>query len=142
MIRLSDRIREKLREKEKMTRREKLKLFLPVIALTIIGFFVAYQFVNPAPPRAISIACGPQEGANFMFSKAYQEIMAQEGVTLNIRITTGAAENLKLLQAESDGVEVAFVQGGLKSLVHKGHLMSLGSLFSSRCGFFAAPTWP
>jgi len=129
MIRLSDRIREKLREKEKMTRREKLKLFLPAIALTIIGFFVAYQFVNPAPPRAISIACGPQEGANFLFAKAYQEIMAKEGVRLNIRITTGAAENLKLLQAKPDGVEVAFVQGGLKSLVHKGHLMSLGSLF-------------
>ena len=129
MIKLKDRVREKLKEKEKLTRREKLKLFLPAIGLTIIGFFVAYQFVNPAPPMAISIACGPQEGANFIFSKAYQEIMAQEGVTLNIRITTGAAENLKLLQAKPDGVEVAFVQGGLKSLVHKGHLMSLGSLF-------------
>jgi TRAP-type uncharacterized transport system substrate-binding protein len=55
--------------------------------------------------------------------------MAQEGVTLNIKTTAGSAENLKLLQAENDGVEVAFVQGGLKSLVQNGHLVSLGSLF-------------
>jgi TRAP transporter TAXI family solute receptor len=129
MGRLRDRIRAKLREREELTRREKLKFYLPAIALAIIGFVVAFQFVDPAPPRAISIACGPQEGANFIFAKAYQEFMAQEGVTLNIRTTAGSAENLKLLQAESDGVEVAFVQGGLKSLVQNGHLVSLGSLF-------------
>ena len=129
MIKLKDRIREKLREKEKLTRREKLKLFLPAIGLTIIGFLVVYQFVDPAPPRQITIACGPQEGANFLFAKAYQEIMAKEGVTLNIKTTAGSAENLKLLQAKSDGAEVAFVQGGLKSSVQNGNIVSLGSLF-------------
>jgi len=117
MTSLKDRIKKRFRDKEKLTLRERLKLFLPAIGLTIIGFFVAYQFVDPAPPRAISIACGPQEGANFMFAKAYREIMAKEGVTLNIKTSAGSAENLKLLQAESDGVEVAIVQGGLKSLV-------------------------
>ena len=129
MISLRDRIRERFRDREKLTRREKLKLFLPAIGLTIVGFVVAYQFVDPAPPRAISIACGPQEGANFIYATAYQKIMAKEGVTLNIKTTEGSVENLKLLQAESDGVEVAFVQGGLKSLVQNGNLMSLGSLF-------------
>jgi TRAP transporter TAXI family solute receptor len=129
MIRLRDRIRAKLREREELTRREKLKLFLPAIALTIIGFVIAYQFVHPAPPKQISIACGPQEGANFMFAKAYQEIMVKEGVTLKIKTTAGSAENLKLLKAGSEGVEVAFVQGGLRSLAQNANLMSLGSLF-------------
>ena len=129
MIRLKDRIREKLREKEKLTRREKLKLFLPAIGLTIIGFVVVYQFVDPAPPNQITIACGTKEGANFLFAKAYQEIMAKEGVKLNIRTTAGSVENLELLQAESEGVEVAFVQGGLSSSVKKVNIESLGSLF-------------
>jgi len=129
MIKPKDGIREKLSERERLTRREKLKLFLPAIVVTIIGFVVVYQFVDPAPPRQITIACGPKEGANFLFAKAYQEIMAKEGVTLNIRTTAGSLENLKLLQAESDGVEVAFVQGGLKSLVQNDDLVSLGSLF-------------
>jgi hypothetical protein len=135
MIRSKDRIRKRFRDKAKLTLRERLKLFWSAIGLTIIGFFVAYQFVDPAPPRAISIACGPQEGANFIFAKAYREFMAKDGVTLNIKTTSGAAENLKLLQAASDGVEVAFVQGGLKSLVQNGHLMSQAASFSSHCGF-------
>jgi TRAP-type uncharacterized transport system substrate-binding protein len=90
---------------------------------------VVYQFVDPAPPSQITIACGPQEGANFLFANDYQEIMAKEGVTLNIRTTAGSAENLALLQTESDGVEVALVQGGLKSSVQNGNIVSLGSLF-------------
>jgi TRAP-type uncharacterized transport system substrate-binding protein len=118
-----------LKEEEKLTRRDKLKYFLPIAALTIAAFFIAFQFVDPAPPRAISIACGPQAGADCIFAKAYAEFMASEGVTLHIRATAGSVENLELLQVEHNGVEVAFVQGGLKSSVQNGHLMSLGSLF-------------
>ena len=43
--------------------------------------------------------------------------------------TAGSAENLKLLGAASGGVDVAFVQGSMKSLVQNTDLMSLGSLF-------------
>ena len=123
------RLRDRFSDRERLTRREKLKLFLPAIVLTIIGFLVVYQFVDPAPPNQITIACGTKEGANFLFAKAYQKIMAKEGVKLNIRTTAGSVENLELLQAESDGVEVAFVQGGLSSSVKKVNIESLGSLF-------------
>ena len=129
MITLREKVGRSLKEKEKLTRREKLNYFLPIIALTVIAFFIAFQFVDPAPPKAIAIACGPQEGANCIFAKAYAEFLAREGVTLNIKATAGSVENLELLQVENDGVEVAFVQGGLKSLVQNGHLMSLGSLY-------------
>ena len=139
MIRLSARIRKKLRDKESLNRRDKLKLFLPAIGLTIIGFVVAFQFVNPAPPRQISIACGPKEGADFMFATAYKEFLAQEGVTLNIETTAGSVENLKLLEAENDGVDVAFILGGLKSLAQKGDLESLGSLFFEPLWTFHRP---
>ena len=140
MIRLSDRIRKKLRDKESLKRRDKLKLFLPAIGLTIIKFVVAYQWVNPAPPKQISIACGPKESADFMFAKAYREIMAREGVTLNLKTTAGSVENLTLLEAENDGVDVAFILGGLKSLAQKGDLESLGSLFS--CSAIFPSGWP
>ena len=140
MIRLKDRIRERFGDRESLTRRDKLKLFLPAIGLTIIGFVVAFQFVNPAPPRQISIACGPKEGADFMFATAYKEFLAQEGVTLNIETTAGSVENLKLLEAENDGVDVAFILGGLKSLAQKGDLESLGSLLS--CSAIFPSGWP
>ena len=34
----------------------RLKTFGPAIALTLIGFLIAWQFVNPAPPHTITIA--------------------------------------------------------------------------------------
>ena len=33
----------------------------PAIIITILGFIVAYQFVDPAPPRHIRIATGSPE---------------------------------------------------------------------------------
>jgi TRAP-type uncharacterized transport system substrate-binding protein len=42
--------------------------------------------------------------------------LAKDGITLKIRSTAGSAENLKLLEAESGGVDVAFVQGGMSPL--------------------------
>ena len=96
------------KEKEKMTRREILKILLPTVALTIIGFLVAFQFVDPAPPRNISMACGTPGGASCNFANAYRDFMAQEGVTLSIKTSAGAMENLELLQRENDGADVAF----------------------------------
>ena len=122
-------IRHNLEAKEKLTRREMLKIFLPTAVLTIIGFIVAYQFVDPAPPRNISISCGASGGANCIFARSYREFMAKEGISLDIKTSAGALENLELLQREKDGVDVAFIQGGLGSLVQDTQLMSLGSLF-------------
>ena len=48
MITLREKVGRSLKEKEKLTRREKLTFFLPIIALTVIGFFIAFQFVDPA----------------------------------------------------------------------------------------------
>ena len=109
--------------------REKLIILCPAVVLAILAFLIAFYFVDPFPPRRLSIGCGPPEGANFNFAQAYREILAKEGITLDLRNTAGSAENLKLLGAESGGVDVAFVQGSMKSLVQNTDLVSLGSLF-------------
>jgi hypothetical protein len=54
----------KLRKKEKLDTKEKLKIFGPAMVIAIFGFMVAYQFVTPAPPRNISIATGFPKGAD------------------------------------------------------------------------------
>jgi TRAP-type uncharacterized transport system substrate-binding protein len=117
------------RKKFKPGIREKLIVAGPAAGLIILAFVVAYYFLDPLPPRRISIGCGSPEGANFKFAKAYRKILAREGITLDLRNTAGSAENLKLLGADSGGVDAAFVQGSLKSLVRNADLVSLGSLF-------------
>ncbi len=119
----------KVRNYVKIGLREKLIIFCPAVVLAILAFVVAYYFVDPFPPRRISIGCGPPESATFKFAQAYQEILSKEGISLELRNTAGSAENLKLLGAASGGVDVAFVQGSMKSLVPKTDLVSLGSLF-------------
>ena len=106
----------KVRNYVKIGLREKLIILCPAVALAILAFLIAFYFVDPLPPRRVSIGCGPPEGANFNYAQAYREILAKEGITLDLRTTAGSAENLKLLNAKSGGVDVAFVQGSMKSL--------------------------
>jgi len=119
----------KFRTNEKIGLREKLIILCPAAALVILAFIIAFNFLDPLPPRRISIGCGPPEGANFKFAQAYQELLAKEGITLDLRNTAGSAENLKQLVAKSGGVDVAFVQGSMKSLAPDTDLVSLGSMF-------------
>jgi TRAP transporter TAXI family solute receptor len=97
--------------------------------IALVGFFVAYQFVAPAPPRKISIGTGSPKGAYFAFGKKYSELFAKENISLKVKTTAGSAENLKLLLLEKDGVDIAFVQGGMSVLANTEKLVSLGSLY-------------
>jgi len=119
----------KLRKKEQLEAKEKLKIFGPATVIAIVGFLVAYQFVAPAPPRKISIGTGSPKGAYFAFGKKYSELFAKEGISLEVKITAGSAENLKLIEADSDGVDIAFIQGGMGTLAKTENLVSLGSLY-------------
>ena len=119
----------KFRNDVKLGLREKLIIICPAVVIAILAFVIAFYFVDPFPPRRLSIGCGPPEGANFDFAQAYREILAKEGIALDLRTTAGSAENIKLLGEKSDGVDVAFVQGSMKSLAQDTDLVSLGSLF-------------
>lgn len=102
----------------------------PSFLLLAVGTVITLRYVNPAPPTRIVISTGHGEGDYQSYAEAYRELMRQEGVTLEIRPSTGARENLKRLADPRSGVDVAFVQDGLDL---KGpeddNLVSLGSLY-------------
>jgi len=109
--------------------KDHLGIFGPAILITLLGFIVAYQFVEPAPPRKITIGTGDPSGAYYAFAQRYREILAREGVTLEIRSTAGSVENIKLLESKEGGVDIAFVQGGIGDPAAQPDLESLGSLY-------------
>ncbi len=113
----------------KLDTREKIKIFGPTVLVLIFGFILAYQFVAPAPPRSLTIGTGSPEGAYFEYAKSYRELLAEDGIELKLRNTAGSAENLSLLETETGGVDIAFVQSGLKNLSKTDKLKTLGSLF-------------
>jgi len=95
------------------------------IVLLVAGFWLAYQFVEPAPPTSISISTGSKEGAYYANALKYKEHLAQQGITLNIQTSAGSSENIQRLQAND--VDLALVQGGLTQ--NDTPLLSLGSLY-------------
>ena len=105
----------------------RLKTFGPAIALTLIGFIIAWQFVNPAPPHTITIATGQADGAYYLFAERYRELLAEAAVTLEIRRTAGSLENLRLLEAGE--VDLAFFQGGSGISTADDDITALGSLY-------------
>ncbi len=109
--------------------RERWRIFAPAIAVTLLGFVVAYLFVEPAPPSRITIATGREEGAYFGFAQRYAEILARDGITLEVRATSGSLANLDLLADPDSGVDLAFVQGGTGDPAAAPELRSLGSLY-------------
>jgi TRAP transporter TAXI family solute receptor len=96
--------------------------------LVVIGLFVAYQFVDPAPPREIVLATGEVGGAYQNFGAQYAEILGRNGISVELKATAGSVENLELLAAES-GVHLALVQSGLAEGYAESSVMALGSLY-------------
>jgi len=100
----------------------------PFVALALLLLALAYWWLDPMPPRQITLATGPGQSAYAEFGKRYAQALAAHGIQVTLRPTQGSAENLRLLQ---DGeVDIGFVQGGSNETVATDDtLESLGSLF-------------
>lgn len=123
--------------------RDLLATFGPFIVLVIVLLALAYWVLDPTPPKKVVLATGTDQGAYAEFGKRYAQILKSYGITVELRSTEGAAENLRLLHDAASGVDIAFVQGGAGERLRQeansvapadadddaAGLVSLGSLF-------------
>jgi TRAP transporter TAXI family solute receptor len=109
--------------------KDQLAVLAPATIAVIVAFIVAFQWVKPAPPSRVAIATGRSDGAYYRFAQQYRDRLAREGITLDIRETTGSVENIRLLEDPASGIDIAFVQGGTASAAKTESLVSLGSLY-------------
>ncbi len=102
-----------------------------VLFLMVVGVIVAIQFLEPAPPRVLTIAAGPEEGGYYQYALRLQRALEEEGFSLNIRKTNGSIENLELLTSDEEKIELALVQSGVETLFSGDQegLRGLGSLY-------------
>ena len=89
------------------------------------GVFV----VESLPPRSIVMATGAEGGANYELGIRYREILAKEGITLQLQPTSGSLENLQRLRDSHSGVSVGFIQGGTTTSKELPQLELLGTIF-------------
>jgi TRAP transporter TAXI family solute receptor len=109
--------------------RELIIAIAPLALITIAAFWIAYQFVSPAPPKRLAMTTGAEGGAYRAFAERYREILARDGIDLEVRPSSGSIENLRRLEDKNSGVDVGFVQSGSRADGDAGGLVSLGSLY-------------
>jgi hypothetical protein len=106
-------------------------------AFVLAASYVIYRLVDPLPPRHLAIAAGIAGSGYDNFAKQYARILARYGVTLEIRNSAGAVEDLDLLRDPGSGVQAALTAFGL-TLPDDANttLYSLGGIFDAAIYIF------
>ncbi|MDP9989660.1 TRAP transporter TAXI family solute receptor [Variovorax boronicumulans] len=102
----------------------------PIIFLVIGLLIAAYWYLQPQPPKHVTLATGPTGSAYAEFGKRYAAALKANGITVALKPTSGSSENLELLR--KGGADVGFVRGGGSAdpvADEEAGLSSLGSLF-------------
>lgn len=101
----------------------------PFILLAVALLTLAYWWLDPNPPKRVTLATGPAQSAYEEFGKRYARALAVEGIEVVLKPSEGSAANLQLLREGK--VDVGFVQGGTSDYTDQDEedLASLGSLF-------------
>ncbi len=99
-----------------------------VLLIAAVIVFSLFWFFHSAPPNEITIT-GGAPGSSFETNAIrYREILARNGVTLNVLPSEGSLQNLQRLQDSSLKVDIGFVQGGVSNGPPHIKLVSLGSI--------------
>ena len=98
------------------------------MSITLISLLLIYYFVRPIPPDTLNMTTGMEGGSFVVFAERYRQVLARDGIQVNLIPSSGVVENLRLLSDESHGVDASFVQGAIGKGEIAANLMSLGSL--------------
>lgn len=85
---------------------------LCVLLVAAMGV-VAWYVVEPAPPRRVTIAAGPSDGAYYAFAQRYAAHFAEKGIELEVLETAGTPDNIARLLADEPEADLAIVQAGV-----------------------------
>ncbi|MBP8133758.1 TAXI family TRAP transporter solute-binding subunit [Zoogloea oleivorans] len=110
------------------SRRDLLLFALPALIVVLAAFVLAWQFVRPAPPTKIVMSTGAAGGAYHYFGERYREKLAQDGIEVELRPSSGAVQNLMRLKTD-DSVDIGFIQGGIANEPESEDLATLGSMY-------------
>ena len=101
----------------------------PVVFLVIGLLIAAYWWLQPQPPKRVTLATGPAGSAYAEFGQRYARALATNGIEVILKPSEGSSDNLQMLR--NGTADVGFVRGGSADVVadEEAGLSSLGSLF-------------
>lgn len=111
----------------------------PVLLLALGLLGAAYWWLDPQPPRTVTLATGPAGSAYADFGQRYAQALARDGIRVQLLATDGPVANLQALR--EGRADVAFVRGGSADMSADASagIMSLGALFYEPLWLFYRP---
>lgn len=109
---------------------------LPSLLLAVAAFWLAAQFIKPAPPHQLIVSTGGEGGAYQRFAARYKDVLARYGITLVDKPSAGSDENLARLRDPRFEVDAAFIQGGTARPGEGDELVSLGDFYQEALWIF------
>jgi TRAP-type uncharacterized transport system substrate-binding protein len=84
----------------------------PFVLIAVALLVAAYVVLDPAPPRRVVLATGPERSAYARWGELYAAELKRHGIQVELRETLGSLQNRRLLRDPKEKVDLAFVQGG------------------------------
>jgi TRAP transporter TAXI family solute receptor len=116
--------------------KDPLLVAVPIVLIVLGAFWLASTFIRPAPPTRFVMSTGPEDGGYHRFAQRYRDIVARDGVDLELRPSAGSLQNLERLRDEGSGVEAALVQAGAGGARPFPELRSLGAVYQEPLWIF------
>lgn len=101
----------------------------PLVIAAVGLLWLAYWWLDPMPPKTITLATGPAQSAYSDFGERYAKALRANGIEVVLIPTDGSSANLELLRTGK--ADAGFVQGGTadNNAEAAEPLVSLGDLF-------------
>ena len=80
-----------------------------VAALILMGWFR----LQPLPNKSIVMSVGNDDGIYSAYASRYAEILARQGITLELRKSSGSVENYQRLKDPASDIDLGLVQSGI-----------------------------
>ena len=108
----------------------------PFVLIALLLLAGAYFLLDPAPPKRVVLATGPEQSDYTEFGKRYAAELKHYGIEVVLKSTQGSSENRRLLRDAAQSVDLGFVRGGSSDATRAADeenggvpLVSLGSLY-------------
>ena len=108
----------------------------PFVLIALLLLAGAYLLLDPAPPKRVVLATGPEQSDYAELGKRYAAELTRYGIEVVQKPTQGSSENRRMLGGAAQIVDLGFVRGGSSDTERAADeeqsrvpLVSLGSLY-------------
>jgi len=113
----------------------------PFLLVTLLLLAGAYFLLDPAPPKRVVLATGPEQSDYAEFGKRYAAELKRYGIEVVQRPTQGSSENRRLLHDPAQQVDLAFVRGGSSDAARAADEEKGGVPLTSLGSLYLEPVW-